>query len=62
MEEKQLDRNLYDVVTIKNQGQKSTNHIRRADIMSAMDKPTGQFVRIFSDMFLKKEAVGRSYV
>jgi hypothetical protein len=46
----------YDVVSLTRVGQeKRTNFVSSAANMSKTQKPTGQFVSLFSDMFRKVE-------
>ncbi|MBN3033209.1 MAG: hypothetical protein JW873_03860 [Candidatus Saganbacteria bacterium] len=52
----------YDVASISQAGQeKRVNHVQRALWMSKVEGPSGQFVRVFADIFLKREAGKRSY-
>lgn len=53
----------YDVVSVSRQGtEKKANYIQHAHQMSAAQQTTGQFVRVFADMFLKHEANKKSYI
>ena len=52
----------YDVVSVSRTGsEKKANFIQHADQMQKAQKSTGQFVRVFADMFLKHEAGKKSY-
>jgi len=58
----QQNKNQYDVVSLTRVGQeKRTNFVQNAAHMSRAQKSTGQFVRVFADIFLKHEA-GKKYV
>ncbi len=59
----QVDKRNYDIASISHPGkEKRTNHVQDAlHIEKASIQVPGQFVRIFADMFLKKEAGARSY-
>jgi hypothetical protein len=55
-------REQYDIASISKEGrEKRINHVRDALQMSKLDKPTGQFVQIFADIWLKKEANKKCY-
>ncbi|MFH1387539.1 MAG: hypothetical protein ABIH50_07730 [bacterium] len=55
-------REQYDVASISKEGrEKRINTVRDALYMSKLAKPTGQFVQVFADMFLKKEAGRKCY-
>ena len=55
-------KNQYDIVSLTRTGQeKRTNYISSAVNMSEAQKPTGQFVKVFADIFLKHEAGKKSY-
>lgn len=63
MSDAKPDRNNYDIVSISRAGQeKRTNHVRQALFMEKSQKTTGQFVRVFADIFLKHEANKASYI
>jgi hypothetical protein len=52
----------YDVVSLTRAGQeKRANYVSNAAHMSQAQKSTGQFVRVFADIFLKHEAGKKSY-
>ncbi len=52
----------YDVVSVSRKGSdKKANYIQPAHQMSKVEQPTGQFVRVFADMFLKHEGK-KSYI
>ena len=52
----------YDIVSLTRTGQeKRTNFVSSAAHMSKAEKSTGQFVRVFADIFLKHEAGKKSY-
>lgn len=62
MSEERKDRSHYDIASISRQGmEKRTNYTQEAYIISRQAKPTGQFVKVFADIFLKKEAGSKSY-
>lgn len=57
------NRNSYDVASISRVGsEKKANYIQDAMHISKQQKPTGQFVKVFADIFLKREAGRKSYV
>jgi hypothetical protein len=52
----------YDVVSLTRTGSdKRANFIQNAQHMSKAQKSTGQFVKVFADIFLKHEAGKKSY-
>ena len=52
----------YDVASISRTGQeKRANYVQDAQRMSKQQQPSGQFVRVFADIFLKHEAGKKSY-
>jgi len=58
------ERNQYDVVSITRAGsEKRANYIQDALRLTSKNKITtsGQFVKVFADIFLKHEAGKRSY-
>lgn len=56
------DRNNYDIASIsRTNSEKRANYVQDALHISKQAKPTGQFVKVFSDMFLKQEAGKKSY-
>ncbi|MFH1542228.1 MAG: hypothetical protein ABIE84_03965 [bacterium] len=59
----QLDKNNFDVVSISQPGKtKRSNHIQNALTLDPKRmKQSGQFVKIFSDMFLKKEIAAKRF-
>jgi hypothetical protein len=58
----QPNKNQYDVASISRVGQeKRANYIQDAQRMSKQQQPTGQFVKVFADIFLKHEAGRKSY-
>jgi hypothetical protein len=55
-------KNQYDVASISRTGQeKRANYIQDALHISKQQKPTGNFVKVFADIFLKHEAGRKSY-
>jgi len=63
MDRDNVDKRKYDVVSISRTGSsKRTNYIQNIDAMSHQQVPAGQFVRVFSDIFLKREAGRRAYI
>ena len=58
----QEPKNQYDIVSLSRVGQeKRTNFVQHAGQMSKAQKSTGQFVKVFADIFLKHE-LGKKYV
>jgi len=58
----QPNKNEYDVASISRTGQeKRANYVQDAQRMSKQQQPSGQFVRVFADIFLKHEAGKKSY-
>jgi hypothetical protein len=52
----------YDVASITRKGQeKRANFVQNANQMNRVEKTSGQFVRVFADIFLKHEAGKKSY-
>jgi hypothetical protein len=52
----------YDVVSLTRAGQKKrANYVQNSLHMSKAQSSTGQFVRVFADIFLKHEAGKKSY-
>ena len=52
----------YDIVSLTRTGEeKRTNYVQHSTHMSKTQKSTGQFVRVFADIFLKHEAGKKSY-
>ncbi len=58
-----VDKNNYDVVSISRPGkEKRTNYIHDAQhIDKSQVTVQGKFIRVFADIFLKKEASGKAY-
>ncbi len=53
----------YDVVSVSRKGsEKKANYIQPAHQVGQVQQATGQFVRVFADMFLKHEASKKSYI
>jgi hypothetical protein len=62
MSEQNVDKYTYDVVSISRKNAKSTNYVQDAlQIESARTNGVSQFVKVFADVFLKKEARSGSY-
>ena len=56
------NKNSYDVVSISRGGSaKRANYIQDALHISKQARTSGNFVKVFSDMFLKHEAGKKSY-
>lgn len=52
----------YDIVSVNRKGSdKRANYIQDAGQMDKVEKTSGQFVRVFADIFLKHEAGKKSY-
>jgi hypothetical protein len=63
MNEQHLDKRNYDVVTIRSGRKKQANHVKNAlEIDPKNIKTTGKFIKVFSDIFLKKEAGKKAYI
>lgn len=57
MNNENQDKSLYDVASISRTGAgKRANYIQDALHIGKQQKPTGQFVKVFADIFLKHEA------
>lgn len=51
------NKNSYDIASISRKGQeKRANYVQDALHIGKQQKPTGQFVKVFADIFLKHEA------
>jgi len=62
MNQTKQDKNQYDVASISRTGsEKRANYIQDALHTSKPHKTSGQFVKVFADMFLKHEAGKKSY-
>jgi hypothetical protein len=62
MNGEQPDKNQYDVVSVSRRGsEKRANYIQNAGKVSSQQKNSGQFVKVFADVFLKKETGDRYY-
>ena len=62
MSSENQNKNSYDIASISRQGQeKRANYIQDALHIGKQQKPTGQFVKVFADIFLKHEAGKGSY-
>jgi hypothetical protein len=63
MNEQQIDRTNYDVASISRPGrEKRTNYVQDAlHIEKEKINAPGKFIKVFSDMFLKREAGAASY-
>ncbi len=56
MNEKDVSRKNYDVASITRKGAKRKNYVQDAlSIDPSKIKTVGKFIRVFSDMFLKRE-------
>jgi len=64
MNEQQVDKRNYDVASISRPGKdKRANHVQNAlEIDAKKIQTAGKFIRVFSDMFLKKEAGKKAYI
>jgi len=59
---KEQGKNQYDIVSVSRAGsEKRANFVQDALHISKQQKPTGQFVKVFADIFLKHEAGKKSY-
>ncbi|HVN67614.1 MAG TPA: hypothetical protein VMT55_04510 [Candidatus Sulfotelmatobacter sp.] len=55
-------RSNYDVVSIRGSGEdKPVNYVRDAYLIDRKQKTGGEFVKVFSDIFLKHEAGKKAY-
>ncbi len=62
MNRENADRRNFDVALINQPGKTRRAHIRDAlHIEKNLVKTSGQFIRVFADMFLKREAGNKSY-
>ncbi|MDD4179669.1 MAG: hypothetical protein PHH14_06470 [Candidatus Margulisbacteria bacterium] len=53
------NRESYDVASISRVGsEKRVNHVRNAMQISQQQRPTGNFVKVFADIFLRHEIKG----
>jgi hypothetical protein len=56
MSNQNFDKSRYDVVSLNRKGsEKKANYVQDAYHMSKTQKSSGQFVRVFADIFLKHE-------
>lgn len=56
------DRRNFDVALISQPGKSRRAHIRDAlHIEKSLVKTTGQFIRVFADIFLKREVGNKAY-
>lgn len=64
MNEQQVDKRNYDVASISRKGkEKRANYIQDAlHIDKSKISSTSQFIEVFSDIFLKREAGNKSYI
>ena len=63
MKDQAVDKRNFDVASISRQGQKRANYIQDALHIDRSKLPvSGQFVKIFSDMFLKRETSHKAYL
>lgn len=62
MSAENFNKNNYDVVSISKANQaKRSNYVQDALYIGKQQKSSGQFVRVFADIFLKHEAGRKSY-
>jgi len=63
MNHEQVDKRNYDVISISRSGKaKRSNYIQDAlQIDKAKVSTSGNFIKVFSDIFLKREAGNKSY-
>jgi len=63
MNERQIDRRNYDVASISRPGkEKRANYVKDAlHIEKDKISTSGNFIKVFSDIFLKKEAGPKAY-
>ncbi len=58
-----MTKNEYDVASITRKGsEKRANYVQDALHIEKQEKPSGNFVRVLADVFLKCEAGRKSYV
>lgn len=63
MSDAKPDRNNYDIASISRTGQeKRANYVRDAFKMEKQQQPSGQFVKVFADIFLKHEVNKNRFV
>jgi hypothetical protein len=63
MDGESTNKNNYDIASISLTGQeKRTNHVRHALFIEHDSTGPGQFIKVFADIFLKREASSRSIV
>lgn len=56
------DRNQYDIVSVSRTGsEKRANYLQDALHIRQQQKSSGNFVKVFADIFLKHEAGKKSY-
>jgi len=62
MSNEQPKRSHYDVVSIRGTGEsKPVNYVRDAYLIDRKQKTGGEFIRVFSDIFLKHEPGKKAY-
>lgn len=62
MVHEETNKNQYDIASISHKGhEKRTNYVQHANQMNKVQQSSGQFVRVFADIFLKHEAGPKSY-
>lgn len=64
MKDQAVDKRNFDVASISRKGQaKRSNYVQDAlHIDRSKIKQTGQFIKVFSDMFLKREVSHKAYL
>ena len=63
MSQEKFNKNDYDVISISRTGSdKKANYVQDANHISKQQKTSGQFIKVFADVFLKREATPKSYV
>ncbi len=62
MSQENRDKTTYDVVSVSRTGtEKKANYVKDAYHIEKQERSSGQFVKVFADIFLKHEAGKRSY-
>ena len=62
MSNENFDRSKYDIVSVSRKGsEKKANYVKDGYHIEGAGKSSGQFVRVFADIFLKKETGDKYY-
>lgn len=63
MAHEEIRKNEYDIVSVSRAGsEKRANYVRDGMHIGKQEKPTGNFVKVMADIFLKCEAGRKSYI